>query len=301
MSERRIGAEELRAAAERAVARAREAGVLEPIATQVLEIAEGGLRFAVHQRPEEHQRRIASDPAAPRTNPFLDPPAPLVVGAVSDTHLCLLNRYPVLANHLLFVTRVFAPQEAWLDPDDWAALAVGLAGIDGLGFYNAGPVAGASQPHKHLQLVPLPLGAGPEPVPIAPWLAAAAPGHEPQVLPGPPFGHAFVRIDPGVLALPAAEAGRALAALADRALAVLGVRPLPGPDGTPRQSAPYNLLVTRSWLLAVPRVCAEAHGVSVNALGFAGSFVVSGAAGLERLRAVGPLAVLRAVAGARSA
>jgi len=54
--------------------------------------------------------------------------------------------------------------------------------------------------------------------------------------------------------------------------------------------------VTRRWLLAVPRARGEAHGVPVNALGFAGSFVVLDDAGLARLRRVGPLAVLRAVA-----
>ena len=32
-----------------------------------------------------------------------------------------------------------------------------LAEFDGLGFYNGGETAGASQPHKHLQIVPLPL------------------------------------------------------------------------------------------------------------------------------------------------
>ena len=47
------------------------------------------------------------------------------------------------------------------DGADFDALARGLAAIDGLAFYNGGTVAGASQPHKHLQLVPVPLGVGP--------------------------------------------------------------------------------------------------------------------------------------------
>jgi ATP adenylyltransferase len=214
-----------------------------------------------------------------------------------------LNKTPVLERHLLLVTRRFAPQEAWLDAADWAALAACLAEIDGLGFYNGGAEAGASQPHKHLQLVPLPLvgdasGAG---VPIEPWLADAPAGHGPVALPGPPFAHAFARLEPDAWRDRSALAAR-LAGQADAALAAVGVRPVAvaGAGAARRQSAPYNLLVTRSWLLAVPRVCAEAHGVGVNALGFAGSLIVSDAAGLERVRRIGPLALLRAVAAPRA-
>lgn len=285
----------LAAAADAAIRRARAAGALCPLATAAEEIREGGLRFAV---------RILADrpPVAPAgradADPFADPDPALVVGAVSDTHLCLLNKFPVLERHLLFVTRSATAQEAWLDAADWAALAAGLAAIDGLGFYNAGPLAGASQRHKHLQLVPLPLGAAAPAgradapaLPIAPWLDAAAPGPGPVALPGAPFPSAFVRLAAGAWRDPSAIAARA-----DAALAAVGVRPCPGEDGL-RQSGPYNLLATRTWLLAVPRARAEVEGIPVNALGFAGSFVVRDGAGLARLRALGPLAVLRAAAG----
>lgn len=37
-----------------------------------------------------------------------------------------------------------------------------------LAYFNCGPVSGASQPHKHVQVVPLPLADGcPEPIPTA--------------------------------------------------------------------------------------------------------------------------------------
>jgi len=276
----------LLAATDAALRRARASGALQPIASEAQEIEEGGLRFAV--------RRLAGTPVAAsgasRPDPFADPDPDLVVGRLSDTHLCLLNKFPVLDRHLLLVTRVFAPQQAWLDAADWAAWAACLAEIGGLGFYNGGPEAGASQAHKHLQVVPLPLGATGAELPIEPWLAAAPPGPGPVALPGPPFAHAFARIEPAAWRDPSS-----LARIAGAALAAVGVRAVAGPDG-PRQSAPYNLLATRRWLLAVPRARGEAHGVAVNALGFAGSFVVGDAAGLERLRRVGPLAVLRAVA-----
>src|SRR5690606_23263081 len=114
--------------------------------------------------------------SGPPRDAFARPDPDLTVSADSATHLALLNKYPVLPHHLLLVTRRSVPQEALLDDDDFAALAGALAEIDGLAFYNGGAVAGASQPRKHLQLVPLPLEPGGPPVPIEPWLAQAPPG-----------------------------------------------------------------------------------------------------------------------------
>ena len=48
-----------------------------------------------------------------------------------------------------------------------------MAELNGLGFYNAGRAAGASQPHKHLQLVGLPLAPGVAGLPVDALLASA--------------------------------------------------------------------------------------------------------------------------------
>ncbi|HUM92139.1 MAG TPA: phosphorylase, partial [Candidatus Competibacter sp.] len=66
-------------------------------------------------------------------------------------------------------------------------------------------------------------------------------------------------------------------------------------DGEIRQSGPYNLLVTRDWLLLVPRRQEEFAGISINALGFVGSLFVRNQAQLDTLKSRGPMAVLRAV------
>ena len=62
---------------------------------------------------------------------------------------------------------------------------------------------------------------------------------------------------------------------------------------------PYNLLVSRNWLLVVPRRCEKWQDVSINALGYAGSLFVRDENQIERLRAEGPLGVLAAVGYAR--
>jgi ATP adenylyltransferase len=60
--------------------------------------------------------------------------------------------------------------------------------------------------------------------------------------------------------------------------------------------APYNLLVTRRWMLAVPRSRERFDSISVNALGFAGSLFVRDAAEMQRLREARPMRVLKEVA-----
>ena len=60
---------------------------------------------------------------------------------------------------------------------------------------------------------------------------------------------------------------------------------------------PYNLLLCRRWMLLVPRRREDFDGVSVNALGFAGSLLVPDREHLERLRRAGPGQALRSVSG----
>lgn len=64
----------------------------------------------------------------------------------------------------------------------------------------------------------------------------------------------------------------------------------------PRQTGPYNLLATREWMLLVPRSTECFHGISVNALGFAGALLVRDAEQLALLERHGPMTALRAVA-----
>ncbi|MEJ2131872.1 MAG: phosphorylase, partial [Gammaproteobacteria bacterium] len=53
-----------------------------------------------------------------------------------------------------------------------------------------------------------------------------------------------------------------------------------------------NLLMTQDWMLIVPRGQEHVAGVSINALGFAGSLFVESTEELERLRDIGPMQVL---------
>ena len=74
---------------------------------------------------------------------------------------------------------------------------------------------------------------------------------------------------------------------------------LPRRPGLRRQAGPYNLLVTRSWMMLVPRERERERerwrGTSINALGFAGSLLARDEAELEWIRTVGPMRMLREV------
>jgi len=269
-------------------------GALQPIATRETRINDSGVTFLVRQvdslarkaveRPREAGPRSA---ASTRPSPFLPPEPELTVGALSATHFAVLNKFNVLDSHLLMVTRQLEDQETLLTFADMEALALCLGELDGLAFYNGGAAAGASQTHKHLQLVPLPLEPGHPGVPMEPLLQTLT-GENATAL---PFDHAFAPLQADS---DAAELHRIYLDLLHR----IGIRALPG-QGKLWQSAPYNLLATRRWMLAVPRRSECVDGVSVNALGFAGSLFVKDDAGLSVVRRRGPMSLLSAAAGKR--
>jgi ATP adenylyltransferase len=255
------------AAVETRVRQALACGALEPIETVEETIEDAGVRFAVRRVSSLERKRGA--PAAPQANPFLPYDERLFVADVTGTHLALLNKYPVIERHVLLVTRRFADQEAPLDAGDCDALALCLEEGGALGFYNAGREAGASQPHRHLQVAWL------DPVPVE-ALFGEVRREAVAVVPRLPFRHAFRR---------RAGAGDLYAGYREL-LDAAGVAP----------PQPYNLLATRDWMLLVPRSREAFADISINALGFAGSLFVRDGAQLERVRRAGPMSVLRAVA-----
>jgi len=291
----------LPAALDRAVRRAIASGAMEPIETEAEWIADGGVRFTVRRvsslarKRLDRRRREAQAAAGRAVNPFQPYEENLFVAGVSPTHIALLNKFNVIDRHLLLVTRAFVSQEAPLDAADFAALAACMAEFDSLGFYNGGVVAGASQPHKHLQLVPTPLDAGAYPVPVEAVFETVRERAGILNVPGLPFRHAFIWLAPAPGEPPDATAGR-LTPIHAELLAAVGISPVTR-GGETRQSGPYNLLVTRRWMLAVPRVQEHCAGISINALGFAGSLFVRDDAQRATLARVGPMAALRAVAG----
>lgn len=274
-------------------AAALQSGALLPIPTDCEYLEDAGVRFLVRvvssltRKDEEKKRQNESLPGK-RVNPFLPPDAELFIGEVTETHSAVLNKFNVIDRHLLIVTKEFEAQEMLLTEADFAALLLCMDEYDGLGFYNGGVEAGASQPHKHLQLVPLPIwGSGPR-VPIEPLFKAARFNAGVGLLPAFPFVHAFAFFDRSENEV------RAAFSTYQTLLERTGLRP-PQAGKPQEQSGPYNLLMTREWMLLVPRSREFFGGISINSLGFAGSLFVRDADELEVLRRAGPMNALRGV------
>jgi ATP adenylyltransferase len=64
----------------------------------------------------------------------------------------------------------------------------------------------------------------------------------------------------------------------------------------PHQALPYNLLLTREWMLLVPRARESVAGISINALGFGGSLFVKTPHQVEQIARLRPMAMLQHVA-----
>jgi ATP adenylyltransferase len=242
-------------------------------------------------RKEEARLQVAR--GAKPANPFLPHEPAMFVADISDTHIALLNKYNVIEHHLLIITRRFVDQEVLLDAEDFAALAACMAQIDGLAFYNGGALAGASQAHKHLQLVPLPLAKDGPPVAVERLFAPVQGRAGILRVPGFPFRHAFAWIAEDWFSN-VGSAARQLHARYRDLYSAAGLKGVTG-DAGERQSAPYNLLATRHWMLLVPRTRDCFESVPVNALGFAGSLFVRDEAQMQVVKRAGPMTVLKSV------
>jgi ATP adenylyltransferase len=269
---------------------AERAGALRSIPTsfELVEDGETGVGFMVRMVDHLARKREAAS-AQQRTgaNPFLPYNRELFVADVSETHLCLLNKYNVLDHHLLIVTRRFEEQESALTLEDFEALWLCMAEGEGLGFYNAGAEAGASQPHKHLQLVSVPIGIGPERTPIDPLLATARYDGPLGTVDALPLLHSVARLD--AISSPGSPGGAEAAwEIYHSMLRRVGI--------DAEAPLPYNLLVTWDWMFLLPRTRGFFHGIEVNSLGFAGTLLARDLEQLAFIKREGPMTLLRNVA-----
>lgn len=123
-------------------------------------------------------------PKPPKPDPFKDPSPDLLIASFppeNPTHALVLNKFPVIPNHFILATRAWKPQTDLLEPDDlhatYACLQAWPETSDSNGtsqkteessepenaadgkrlfaFFNSGDESGASQPHRHLQFLPV--------------------------------------------------------------------------------------------------------------------------------------------------
>lgn len=271
---------------ERVAVRATARGAMVPLVSETRAVQQDGFEFLVSHLSSLSLKELAKIlQQSTGANPFLPYEAAMFVAELSDTHVLLLNKFPVFPGHAMAVTRRFMPQTGVLDETDYLALARLMAGTPQAVFmFNAGKAAGASQPHRHLHLLPahqLPL--------LARFPAGAAPGRLQQI-PFFDFVHAYVSLADGGSEQ---DWARQMTEALTQACTHCGLSPRQG------EMPPYNLLGTRRGVLVVPRRQEHwsdgTHSISVNALNFGGWVGVRGPEQIEPVCQAGLPATWRAV------
>ena len=273
---------ELLCQANAVAAEAKASGALVPLKTSLTHLmGEGGTSFELRHLLSATPKHLRA--AGPKPNPFLPWDQRLEVERIGDSHVVILNKYPVQSAHMLLITQTWQPQTGWLSLDDWRALALVDATTTGLWFFNSGPNAGASQPHRHLQL--LPRGAGEPICARQDWFRRCAAGSTAQA-------DDLLFRSSRVAPLTSPLTGEMLHQIYLSLAGELGLGS-PSIDSCPRGA--YNLLLSRQWMAIVRRQTEGIRGFSVNALGFAGSLLSTDESDREWIQRSGPEALLRAV------
>ncbi|RDA94784.1 hypothetical protein CP533_4224 [Ophiocordyceps camponoti-saundersi (nom. inval.)] len=205
-------------------------------------------------------------------DPFANPPPSLYVAAVGEEHYLVLNKFAIVAEHLILATTGFEPQSGLLSVRDLDALLACLRAYgqrDLFAFFNCGVHSGASQPHRHVQLLPV------EGMRQGVLAADEEAGWEPLIerqslLDEAPFVSFAEDIDAETSS--AANVRDAYLRLYRKACRALGVDADGQVDGEARVS--YNLAMTAGRLVVCPRRAEGDGEVSLNGTLLAGTALV---------------------------
>jgi ATP adenylyltransferase len=265
-----------------------QSGALKSIPTELEIIEQVGIKFVIRilanlnrKEADKEKQEQQTSRTGKEFNPFLPYEKDLFVADISDTHVCILNKFNVVDFHLLIITRSFEEQESLLTLEDFTAMWTCLGEFEGLVFYNGGKLAGASQRHKHLQIVPF----SETDIPISPLLKTAKLENDMGTIQEFPFLHAFTNLNRG-------ESPKVTLEKYHTLLQKMGIKPLENN----LQSGAYNLLITQKWMLIVPRKQEEIEGLSINSLGFAGALLVKNQQQMELVKNIKPMEILSKVA-----
>ena len=210
----------------------------------------------------------------PKINPFKPWDNILEIDSIGNYHHLILNKYPVQLGHVLLITNEWREQKGWIDNNDWEAIKEVNKDTSGLWFFNSGPLAGASQPHRHFQLLrrdPSELSC-----PREKWiLDFNNVNNKSQIFSKNIILKKFSK------SLDEENIDKIYKDLSYK----LGLGE-PLIDKKPKH--PYNLIFTDNWMLLIKRRNDNLYGISINALGFAGYILVTKKSDIKYLKKNGP-------------
>lgn len=286
------------------------------------------LSYPLQARPKE-KSSSSHDPLDPSS---ADPN--LIVSAIPPQHTLLLNKFSTFKDHALLVTTQFEEQANLLTVSDLEAWFWCLNAARAVGFYNSDRNAGASQPHKHMQFIPLDVfaeirGNRLHAVPIDDlimpkfdsneWIvfdpSSAKPTLHTYSLPQWKFIHGIVRImDEN------AWTDRQLSTNSEHTYneylftaykyLLASLRMIQGdcftdssaakdemPSNKATACVSYNMIATTRWMMIVPRTKSVfGNGlVNINGFGFIGFMLARNESVMAPIRSAGPVTVLQGV------
>jgi len=210
----------------------------------------------------------------PKINPFKPWDNILEIDSIGNDHQLILNKYPVQLGHILLITNVWKEQNGWIDIKDWEAIKEVNKDTTGLWFFNSGPLAGASQPHRHIQL----LRRDPSEIscPREEWILNFSNVNYKNEK----FGKNIIirKFSKTFNEENIHEIYKELSyklGLGDSKV-----------DKKPKY--PYNLIFTNKWMVLIKRKTDNLYGISINALGFAGYILVTKKSDIKYLKNFGP-------------
>jgi len=220
----------------------------------------------------------------PKRNPFIPWDSRLQIKPINDQHTLILNKYPVQIGHMLLITSSWKPQNGWLHEDDFAAILKVDNDTTGLWFFNSSKEAGASQPHRHFQL--LPRHHNESVCPRYQWFCSLLNNTEDY---NSEISHC-ISIRPRNKNKDSSS--NDLFSSYKSMISELNIGEI---DIINKPLKPYNLLLTSEWIALITRKTDRSNGFSINALGFAGYFLGTKKSDVETLIKFGPEKILKDV------
>lgn len=259
------------------------------------------LKIAANLRDKPKPKKDKS--AMQARNPFLPPDPDLFVSQLATgQHSCVLNKFNLVAHHCIIITDEFHPQEEPLSASDFEACWEVLCCMPdgGLAYFNCGENSGASQPHKHIQCIPLPLAYDDAGCPLeSPFhrmvLQDAADAKEGEVFSvhGLPFMHAAFGINQSFLHKHGGDLFEYIEKQYITSMEYLAKKFAKSSLAWSPRSDSYNILLTREYCIVIPRSSDDISGVGCNAMGYAGSFFLASKEEIEQVKRLGPSHVLQ--------
>ncbi|KAJ5864204.1 uncharacterized protein N7529_006120 [Penicillium soppii] len=213
-------------------------------------------------------------PKLQKPDPFENPSPDLLIAQFppeNPAYNLILNKFPVIPNHFLLVTKDWQAQTDLLEKADLEATYECLKAWNTkddsdaslFAFFNSGDDSGASQPHRHLQFLPVedmrqPGSENWHPLIdlLATELASPSPSSPPKFkhLSGLPFAHFALPLPPN----PSADTLHSIYITLYKAAAAATRAGSSGQDNESVStqgpaSISYNLAMTRSTMLICPR------------------------------------------------